>query len=640
MKLRYYLLFVISFVCLLFSSCGEVKTPEYEIAYYDDGLVLDYEYVLEGQDAKGIDTYKEGYTFNGWDQELTNITSDLIVNGSWTKNKYTVKFYDGNNLIRKMECEYDETVVAPKVSKEHGYSFAWDKPLEHIKEDTDIYLIRNKLNFTVKFYDFDGNVCKVEQVPYLSPATPPTLEKDNYVLAGWDEDYTVIKDFIEIHPIYHKEYADIVYMLDDKVLNLSPANYKVGTECELPKLTNDDSYFICWCLDKRLNSRIDKIPMNSTGDLTLYAKVTKKERDTKLELDEDIKGEFTAINYLSYCYQPKLPINVSVQDFNWSSSNSSVVSISEWSSISVHSTGYAKITAIGKSSKEKYQSIIYADSKGVYLSNAEEACKVNLIKITFVGKENELIEEQYIEKGEHIIAPTPLSYSGYRFNGWDHDLFGLEKDTTIKAKYLIGTDKYTGKLISIIGDSISTFEDNIPVGYKTFYPYPVADINNVNMTWSSLVVNSLGGTLLSNNSYSGSLVDSDDKSGSKNIERVSSCSKQNVSPDVIIIYMGSNDHLYAKTSTFTLAYSQMIDNIYKLYPNVEIILCDLPESKYYNETQAKTMNDVIASLSVKYQLKLVKLSEISVKDYLLDSAHPRYEGMKAIASKILQDIYK
>ena len=80
----------------------------------------------------------------------------------------------------------------------------------------------------------------------------------------------------------------------------------------------------------------------------------------------------------------------------------------------------------------------------------------------------------------------------------------VKVDTDITAKYKKGESKYLGKKFSIIGDSISTYQDYIPKGYPCFYPYPTADVYDVNMTWWMMTINRLGGGLFINNSYSGS----------------------------------------------------------------------------------------------------------------------------------------
>lgn len=44
-----------------------------------------------------------------------------------------------------------------------------------------------------------------------------------------------------------------------------------------------------------------------------------------------------------------------------------------------------------------------------------------------------------------MIPPTPLSYDGFAFVGWDKDVFNITEDTQIHATYVEGSNPYVGK---------------------------------------------------------------------------------------------------------------------------------------------------------------------------------------------------
>ena len=63
--------------------------------------------------------------------------------------------------------------------------------------------------------------------------------------------------------------------------------------------------------------------------------------------------------------------------------------------------------------------------------------------------------------------------------------------------------------ISIMGDSISTYEGYNPPHYHVYYTLQMAKANglqSVKDTWWQQVIDGLGGELCVNNSYSGSVV--------------------------------------------------------------------------------------------------------------------------------------
>ena len=99
-------------------------------------------------------------------------------------------------------------------------------------------------------------------------------------------------------------------------------------------------------------------------------------------------------------------------------------------------------------------------------------------------------------------------------------------------------------MISIMGDSISTFESFNPDGYCVFYDAQMQYVNgltSVNDTWWAQVIQALHGELCVNNSYSGSKVSGESFPSACSAERCGSLHTPQVSPDIILIYMGFND---------------------------------------------------------------------------------------------------
>ena len=158
-------------------------------------------------------------------------------------------------------------------------------------------------------------------------------------------------------------------------------------------------------------------------------------------------------------------------------------------------------------------------------------------------------------------------------------------------------NKFFGKRVSILGDSISTFEGYNPRGYALFYCGEKCERTHVREykdTWWGKVIDFLGGELLVNNSWSGSRVtklpDKDKlfPSGCSD-ERTSSLHINEVTPDVILVNLGTNDwargvtpcvadHFLGKddyTDVFEDAYGLMLSKLRANYPNAEICCCTL-----------------------------------------------------------------
>lgn len=109
-------------------------------------------------------------------------------------------------------------------------------------------------------------------------------------------------------------------------------------------------------------------------------------------------------------------------------------------------------------------------------------------------------------------------------------------DGVISAK----TNSLKGKRISILGDSISTYQGYLtPSSNVVYYPTcqgsPYADLTSVDQTWWKIVIDKAGLVLGANNSYSGrTLMQS---ATTANITALGT----NGDPDIILVYLGTND---------------------------------------------------------------------------------------------------
>ena len=110
-------------------------------------------------------------------------------------------------------------------------------------------------------------------------------------------------------------------------------------------------------------------------------------------------------------------------------------------------------------------------------------------------------------------------------------------------------NKYYNKQFSILGDSISALAGYNPKGYKVFYDSENCErsaVKEMQDTWWGKVIDFFGGELLINNSWSGSRVT---KSPNNDSLFPSGCSEKrtgslhinSIKPDVVIVYLGTND---------------------------------------------------------------------------------------------------
>lgn len=574
------------------------------------------------------------------------------------KEPIIVEFYTvTNELIAQYDLYKGDDVLKFPICDEEGYYYSWDKSIDELKNlQKNVRIVGTKLEYylNAKYY-VDGELFFEKNTNYFSKYQIPELPND-YENCVWSEtSRTLIEDqyYIEYTLAYTlKSNYSIIYKDGNNILDLNPSTYEVGDSITLPTYEKEGYEFVGWFLSSISLHKYVEINPNMRGDITLYARFNEIEKQKKLELPE-ANYHFEKINKNphasgngTYVYQPVFPegINSSVTNYEWSTSNSYIATVSAYSSITAKKAGYCILTAKSLiDSSIIINCVIRVGIDGVFVASLEEANTITTYEVTFIGINNELLDKQIIPKGGYAIAPVPPTYDGMAFMGWDQNLYNIVEDITIKAIYKTGTNNYVGKKFSLIGDSISTYQDYVPRSYKTFYPYQTADVNDVNQTWWMQAFTKIGASMFINNSYSGSCVATEELSSSNNINRLQDLVVSNQYADVIVIYMGSNDcndRSGVTAINFEKQYCEMLQKIGTLCKNSEVILCTLPDSKLYSTERQIEFNKIITNIAEENNLKLISLDKVNLIPYLIDSAHPNTLGMTAIAEQVVQDLLK
>lgn len=246
-------------------------------------------------------------------------------------------------------------------------------------------------------------------------------------------------------------------------------------------------------------------------------------------------------------------------------------------------------------------------------------------------------------------------------NGW-----GVTNNTpvsgTIDLNYtVLSSDKYRGKKLSILGDSISTYAGYIPEGQSAFYNGSNCGVTSVNQTWWMRIINTLGMTLEVNNSWGGGRVSKTRSTYTEESSGIYRADKLGTDPDVIIAYLGINDfNGEVSTTVFSNSYEQMIDNMLAAYPDAEIFCATLPPCERNGSIGDPEINDDGVYLSEYNQIirnavlaKGVKLADFAdcgityntLSRYMGDwedstqrALHPNAEGMALIAEQAITNM--
>ena len=231
-----------------------------------------------------------------------------------------------------------------------------------------------------------------------------------------------------------------------------------------------------------------------------------------------------------------------------------------------------------------------------------------------------------------------------------------------------------GKKLSIVGDSISTFKEKIPSGYKTYYPR--GDVMSVKDTWWYKLSRDTGIEILKNCSWSGSkvtgIINTISAYSAASDKRINDLADGSATPDIIISYIGTNDLLSKEkmtighydgssptpkvkfsTTDFSQAYGVMLYKILKTYPKAKVYCCsllnnlnslnaDLSLEDFNNKIKqiAETM-EVDGHKAEFIDLNACGIDETNSSTTLLpDKIHPSALGHKIIAQYIKKSLLR
>lgn len=240
--------------------------------------------------------------------------------------------------------------------------------------------------------------------------------------------------------------------------------------------------------------------------------------------------------------------------------------------------------------------------------------------------------------------------------------------------------KLNGKKLSILGDSISTYqgvsnnaEINSTIGNnEVFYGTQNTTVAESD-TWWKQAADNTGMSVLVNNSWAGANVATNFGNATKGgctarAENLHNNGGEN--PDIIAVYMGINDNgcltglgsfndvsdiwngtaYVGNTELFATAYATMVHKIVTKYSAADVFLFTLPRNNYlwlgtkaqYNALQDE-YNKMIYKIAGVFGCKVVDLATAvgeDCSDYLLtDNIHPDAKGMDIITAAFETALY-
>lgn len=196
------------------------------------------------------------------------------------------------------------------------------------------------------------------------------------------------------------------------------------------------------------------------------------------------------------------------------------------------------------------------------------------------------------------------------------------------------------KVVSILGDSYSTFEGYVPKGNAVWYKVPSkhkTDVTKVEQTWWDLWIKQNKCKLGVNNSYSGATIcdtgyGKKDYSDRSFVTRLHNLGK----PDIIFILGATNDN-WADSPLGEYKYEDWTKgDLFKFRPAMAYMLRSIrrlyPAAKVYfilNDGLKPEVNESVKTVCRKYEVPCLELKGIDKM-----SGHPSIKGMKQICEQL------
>lgn len=282
----------------------------------------------------------------------------------------------------------------------------------------------------------------------------------------------------------------------------------------------------------------------------------------------------------------------------------------------------------------------------------------NSYTIIFKNDDGTVLSTQTVEYGKAPKIPdTPTKEADetytYTFKSWDKMVVSCNGDATYTATYtskkIASSDSLEGRVISFLGDSITTFyAPDSPVNSyyhedgRYYYPTYCQSVRTVDKTWWYQLYTNTGMELGINNAWSGSTAYGTSNSCGMHDDRINTLD-DNGAPDIVIVFLGTNDAASIYEDTYTLAnYKLALETIVEKINalcDADIFFATLSGLSTYKSgtylPRAYQFNEVIEEVATENGCGIIPIHDYITPEndviYFNDNLHFNYKGTTLVA---------
>ena len=229
---------------------GTFSINSYTVTFMVDGEVYETMSVAYGATNTPIAApTKEGHTFSGWsDIPATMPAEDIIIEGSYSINSYTITYKVDGEVYETMTVKYGATIEPIVEPTKEGHTFSgWSEIPETMPANDIVVEGSFSINSYTVIFMVDGEVYETMSVAYgatITPIAEPT--KEGHTFSGWSEiPATMPANDVIIEGTFSFNSYTVTFMVDGEVYETMTVKY--GAEIELPTPPEKEGYiFTGW----------------------------------------------------------------------------------------------------------------------------------------------------------------------------------------------------------------------------------------------------------------------------------------------------------------------------------------------------------------------------------------------------------
>ena len=412
---------------------GSFTVNSYLLTYKVDGKIYATDSIKYGSTITPIEApTKEGHTFSGWSEiPATMPANDIVIEGSFSINSYTVTFMVDGEVYETMTIAYGATITSIEAPTKEGHTFSGWSEIPATMPANDIVVEGTfSINSYTITYKVDGEVYKTVTVEYgatIEPIEAPT--KEGHTFSGWSEiPETMPANDVVIEGTFSVNSYTVILMIDGVIYKAITVDY--GIEIELPTPPVKKGYTFNGWVDVPATMPAEDIIIEGSYSINsytitykvdgeVYETMTVKYGATIEPIVEPTKEGHTFSGWSEI--PTTMPANDIVVEGSFTVNSYTVTFMVDGEVYETVTIEYgATIEPIEAPTKEGHTFSGWSEIPATMPANdvvIEGTFSINSYTVTFMV-DGEVYETMTVEYGDEIELPTPPEKEGYIFTGW------------------------------------------------------------------------------------------------------------------------------------------------------------------------------------------------------------------------------